>query len=361
MFSFPRLVLIVSALLANTAFAAPPAQSIGRPATRAEIKAWDIDVRPDFRGLPKGSGTVAKGQDVWEAKCAACHGIFGESNEVFTPIVGGTTKKDIDTGRVAGLISGKEAQRTTLMKLSSLSTLWDYINRAMPWTAPKTLTTEEVYAVTAYILHLGDVLPVDFTLSDGNIADVEKRLPNRNGMTRDHGLWSAKGKGDVLAIACIANCTPQIVTSGLPDFARNAHGNLAAQQRLVGPTRGIDSTQAAPTVYDSDRVKTLAQSAFQASRAAATSSSASDFAAVKKLANDSACMGCHGAAQRIVGPSFAEIAQKYQGNAKAPELLTGKIKNGGSGVWGATPMPPSAQLSASQAQQLATWVLAGAP
>ena len=77
---------------------------IGRTATPAEIKAWDIDVRPDFKGLPAGAGSVAKGQDVWEAKCASCHGVFGESTEVFTPIIGGTTKKDIETGRVLSLI-----------------------------------------------------------------------------------------------------------------------------------------------------------------------------------------------------------------------------------------------------------------
>src|SRR4051812_33223300 len=67
---------------------------IGRLATPAEIKAWDIDVRPDFKGLPPGSGSVAQGQVVWEAKCQQCHGTFGESNEVFQPLVGGTTADD---------------------------------------------------------------------------------------------------------------------------------------------------------------------------------------------------------------------------------------------------------------------------
>jgi cytochrome c len=67
------------------------------------VAAWDIDVRPDFKGLPAGSGSVEKGQDIWEAKCASCHGVFGESNEVFSPLVGGTTKEDVKTGRVANL------------------------------------------------------------------------------------------------------------------------------------------------------------------------------------------------------------------------------------------------------------------
>src|SRR5205809_4047834 len=76
---------------------------VGRPATPAEIKAWDIDVRPDFAGLPPGSGSVADGQKLWESRCATCHGTFGESNEVFPPIVGGTTAEDVKAGRVKSL------------------------------------------------------------------------------------------------------------------------------------------------------------------------------------------------------------------------------------------------------------------
>ena len=86
-----------------------PWHNMGRDATPAEVKAWDIDVRPDFKGLPKGAGSVSLGETVWEAKCASCHGSFGESNEVFTPIIGGTTKKDIETGRVAALVEGAPA------------------------------------------------------------------------------------------------------------------------------------------------------------------------------------------------------------------------------------------------------------
>ena len=89
---------------------------VGRAATPAEVKAWDIDVRPDFKGLPPGSGSVQAGQKVWDDKCAGCHGTFGESNEVFPPLVGGTTAEDIKAGRVEGARRRGE-QRTTLMKL----------------------------------------------------------------------------------------------------------------------------------------------------------------------------------------------------------------------------------------------------
>src|SRR5258705_11315954 len=91
------------ALVSGAAFAADPYPGIGRDATPKELQAWDIDVRPDFKGLPKGSGSVAQGQGVWEAKCASCHGIFGESGEGFNPIVGGTTKDDVRTGHAARL------------------------------------------------------------------------------------------------------------------------------------------------------------------------------------------------------------------------------------------------------------------
>ena len=218
---------------------------LGRAATAKELAAWDIDVRPDFKGLPPGSGTVAKGQEVWESKCAHCHGIFGESNEVFNPLVGGTTADDIQKGRVANLVRPDYPGRTTMMKASTLSTLWDYINRAMPWTQPKSLTVEEVYAVTGFLLNLAGVVPDNFTLCDKNIAEVQAKLPNRNGVTTNHALWPGtefKGskKPDTANTACMSQCkTDAKVASFLPDFAVGAHGNLAEQNRLVGAQRGV--------------------------------------------------------------------------------------------------------------------------
>lgn len=331
---------------------------IGRAATPREIAAWDIDVRPDFKGLPKGSGSVAKGQDVWEAKCASCHGTFGESNEVFSPIVGGTTKADIVSGRVARLTDPAFPGRTTLMKLSSLSALWDYINRAMPWNQPKSLTTEEVYAVTAFILNMGDIVPADFTLSDTNIREVQGRIPNRKGMTTDHAMWPGTDFGtrrpDVNAVACMKDCaTEPKVASQLPDFARNQHGNLAEQNRLVGAQRGADTTRPAPA--------TLAETVSRAGAVALAASPAATGAAnpALALAQQNACTACHGQDARLVGPSFLEIAAKYSGRGDAVAYLTGKIKAGGAGVWGAIPMPAQA-LADADALTLAQWLAAGA-
>ena len=135
---FARLALVGLAVFSTQLTYAQSTQGsakfpgIGRNATPAEVIAWDIDVRPDFKGVPKGSGSVAQGQVIWESKCASCHGVFGESNEIFTPIAGGTTTDDVKTGRVASLADRKQPQRTTLMKVPTVSTLWDYIYRAMP-------------------------------------------------------------------------------------------------------------------------------------------------------------------------------------------------------------------------------------
>ena len=348
------LVLSASALGA-LAQAAKPASypGIGRTATPKEVRAWDIDVRPDFKGLPKGAGTVARGQDVWEAKCASCHGIFGESNEVFSPLVGGTTAKDIETGRVARLTDDGFPGRTTLMKLSSLSTLWDYINRAMPWNNPKTLTTEEVYAVTAFLLNLGGIVPDDFTLSDANIAQVQQRLPNRNGMTTDHGMWPGRtmgngGKPDVRATACMSNCaTEASVASLLPDYARNAHGNLAEQQRPVGQQIGADTTQP--------------PGATRRGAPVAAPAAAADPAAAKAvaLARQHNCLACHGMDSKVVGPGMSEIARRYAGRSDALEYLAKKIVAGGSGVWGAIPMPEQS-LPPADVSALAAWLADGA-
>jgi cytochrome c len=328
-----------------------PVTGIGRPATPKEIAAWDIDVRPDFKGLPKGSGSVAQGMDLWETKCASCHGVFGEANEVFSPLVGGTTKDDVKTGRVARLTDASFPGRTTLMKVATVSTLWDYIYRAMPWNAPKSLTPDEVYALTAYLLNLGHVLPDDYTLSDANIAQVQQRMPNRLGMTTKHGLWPGKsmgngGKPDVKAVACMSNCaTEPTVASYLPDHARNAHGNLAEQNRMVGAQLGADTTRpagAAPLVA-------------AAPAAPATGGASSNQALARKLN----CLTCHGIDNKVVGPGLREIGGKYAQRGDAADYLAKKILSGGSGVWGSIPMPPQ-DIPAADAKALAQWIAGGA-
>lgn len=337
---------------------------IGRDATPAELSAWDIDVRPDFKGLPKGQGSVADGQKLFDARCASCHGTFGESNEVFNPLVGGTTADDIKTGHVASLRANNQPVRTTLMKVDTISTIWDYIRRAMPWNAPRSLTPDEVYAVTAYILNLGEIVPADFVLSDKNIGDVQKRMPNRNGMTRAHGMWRVGDKPDTHNKACMQDCPEAgIVTSALPAYARDAHGDLAAQNRVIGPVRGVD-TKLPPlsgtaaqnaSVRKTAALVTLGMTSpdAPAQTAAATSPAAT-------LADKNGCLACHGVTDKKIGPAFSEVATKYHGQSDATEKLVAKIRAGGAGNWGSMPMPPQAQVAETDVRTMVDWILRGA-
>jgi cytochrome c len=348
---FSLTVLITHITFAQSQQSTVKFPGIGRNATPAEVLAWDIDVRPDFKGLPKGSGSVQQGQVIWESKCASCHGVFGESNEIFTPIAGGTTVEDMKTGKVASLGDRKQPQRTTLMKVPTVSTLWDYIYRAMPWNAPRSLTPDDTYALVAFILSLGEIVPDDFVLSNTNIADVQKKMPNRNGMTRNHGFWSVNGKPDVNSTACMSNCVKFVqIGSTLPDFARNAHGNIAEQNRLYGPYRGSDSTKPPLEKLPGSTGEGLAHAAD--THAAMTKGSAALF-------KNENCSACHAPNAKLVGPSIADIAEKYKGQSGAQEKLMTKVKNGGSGVWGAIPMPPQPQLSDEDRASLVRWVLTG--
>jgi cytochrome c len=352
-----RDAVLTVALLAVAGMAAaqsPKYPGVGRAATPKEVAKWDIDVRPDFKGLPAGSGSVAKGQDVWEGKCAHCHGVFGESGEVFSPLIGGTTAEDVKTGRVANLNRADYPGRTTIMKVATVSTLWDYINRAMPWTAPKSLSTEEVYAVTAFLLNLANVVPDDFVLSDKNIADVQNRMPNRNGMTTKHAMWPGQEFGGVKKPdtdnkLCMKDCTPEPkLASFLPDFARNAHGNLAEQNRLVGQQHGVDTTRPEPKAG-------MPVAAAPAAPAPAKPDNA-EAKAVIALLNKYSCTACHGIDKKVVGPGFNEVAKKHAGKV---DYLAGKIKAGGAGVWGPIPMPPQT-LPEADAKKIAEWISKGA-
>ena len=318
---------------------------LGRPATEGEVAAWDIDVRPDFVGLPSGSGDVWAGEEIWLTQCASCHGDFGDSNEIFAPLVlGNITEEDIAAGRVASL-TDPGVTRTTLMKVPTLSTLWDYIYRAMPWNAPKSLSPDEVYGLVAYLLNLGYVVDDDFVLSDTNMADTQARMPNRNGMSLDHGLWSVSGLPDVSGSSCITDCdVATTVTSSLPAYAMNAHGNLAKQVRDWGPYPGLWTDTVTDT--DPNQIAMAGEGAAEVAMAPEAALSAGG------------CSGCHQMAGQLVGPGFDAIRTKYAGQKHAA-YLRDKIVNGGAGVWGSMPMPAMPGVDEDSLQQLVAWLTSG--
>ncbi|MEO7244603.1 MAG: c-type cytochrome, partial [Rubrivivax sp.] len=232
--------------------------------------------------------------------------------------------------------------------------LWDYIRRAMPWNAPKSLSVNEVYAVTAYLLNLGGVLPENFTLSNTTMADAQARLPNRDGMRTDHGLWPGKGLGnggvpDVRATACMHDCAaPSTVRSELPAFARNSHGNLAAQNRSVGAQRGADTTSTRAPGSPSGAAAPVAAPAAAAS------------AAPTALLQQHLCAACHGMDQKsLLGPGFAAVARKYADRPDREAVLAARIRSGSSGAWGTVAMPPQT-LPEADLQRIARWLADGA-
>jgi S-disulfanyl-L-cysteine oxidoreductase SoxD len=207
---------------------------------------------------------------------------------------------------------------------------------------------------------LGDVVPEDFTLSDKNIAETQKKMPNRLGMTTAHAMWPGnefKGtsKPDTQGSTCMSNCkTEASVASFLPEHARSAHGNIADQNRLFGQFRGANTsekTSAAGVIVTPEAAKKVANDAPQA----VTLKSADVSATLNKYA----CSACHGIDNKIVGPSFKQIAAKQGGRADAVAYLAGKIKNGSSGVYGTIPMPPQS-LGDAELANVVKWIAAGA-
>lgn len=161
----PVIATLMAAALLSAQGQAAERLGIGRAATRGEIAAWDIDVRPDGLGLPAGEGTIAEGDALWAEKCASCHGDFGEGVGRAPALIGGQ-----------GTLAGDRPMRTVGSYWPYVSTLYDYTRRAMPYGDARSLTDNETYALTAYILHLNDLVDVEFVLSRESFGSVA--LPN---------------------------------------------------------------------------------------------------------------------------------------------------------------------------------------
>ncbi|WP_170474547.1 c-type cytochrome [Ruegeria arenilitoris] len=145
---------------------------LGRPALPEEIAAWDLDVAPDGTGLPHGSGDVFTGEEVFAEQCAICHGDFAEGVDNWPKLAGGE-----------GTLADKDPLKTVGSYWPYLSTVWDYVNRSMPFGNAQSLEPDDVYAMVAYILYSNDIVDDEFTLSHENFLEVE--MPNAEGFIVD--------------------------------------------------------------------------------------------------------------------------------------------------------------------------------
>src|SRR6056297_600453 len=145
---------------------------LGRPALPEEVAAWNVDVRPDGTGLPEGSGSVADGEMLFSEGCAICHGEFAEGVDNWPKLAGGD-----------GTLADEDPLKTVGSYWPYLSTTWDYVHRSMPFGAAQTLSADDTYAITAYILYSNYLVDDDFVLSNENFLEVE--MPNADGFIVD--------------------------------------------------------------------------------------------------------------------------------------------------------------------------------
>ncbi|MFN8890880.1 MAG: c-type cytochrome [Alphaproteobacteria bacterium] len=171
---------------ASTAALTAPIPGIGRAATTAEITGWDIAVRGDGQNLPPGSGTAKEGEELYVTHCAACHGDFGEGLERWPALMGGR-----------GSLRSDQPKRTIGSFWQHAPSVFDYIRRAMPYAAPQSLSNDEYYAITAYVLFLNELIGEDDKMDAASISTLA--MPNSDGFVLE-------GRPDTENNACMSNC-----------------------------------------------------------------------------------------------------------------------------------------------------------
>jgi cytochrome c len=175
--------------LSGTAVAAERPFNLGTLATAEQIAGWDIDVRPDGKGAPIGSGTAADGEEVYAERCGGCHGDFGEGIDRWPILAGGL-----------GSLVTDDPVKTVGSYWPYASTVYDYVYRAMPFGEAQSLTHDETYQVVAYILYMSDVIDDEFVLSNETIGSV--KMPNQNGFM----LPDPRPDGQLASAPCMQNC-----------------------------------------------------------------------------------------------------------------------------------------------------------
>ena len=176
----PNLLVPVMAVMVPlcgiAASAQMPTYSLGRTPSKEEIRAWDIAIGPAGKELPSGSGTAQEGAKIYAQKCAVCHGPTGDGGALGLRLAGG--QGTIDTSRPVRTIGSFWPFATTI---------WDYINRTMPWDEGGSLSADEVYALTAFLLYRNDIIKETDVMDAKSLPKVQ--MPNRNGFVPPEPTW----------------------------------------------------------------------------------------------------------------------------------------------------------------------------
>jgi len=198
-FAAVLLLVFVVPALAQTRNDGARNYGVGSLATAEQISGWDIDIRPDGRGTPPGRGSVKDGERVYIDKCAACHGEFGESAGRWPQIAQGK-----------GTLASHDPVKTVGSYFPYLSSVFDYIRRAMPFGDAESLSNDELYAVTAYVLNLNDIVDDKFVLSKESWPLI--KMPNQGGFYDDDREKTEKAFWN--QNPCMKNCSGPVKITG---------------------------------------------------------------------------------------------------------------------------------------------------
>lgn len=297
----------------------------GKTATAEEIQGWDIDIRPDGMGLPAGEGSVADGEVLYEQLCATCHGLFGEGEGRWPVLAGGE-----DT------LTEERPVKTVGSYWPYASTLYDYIRRAMPFTAPRSLSDEQTYQLSAYVLYLNEIVDEDFVANKETLAAVE--MPNQEGFFVDP-------RPDVSNTRCMENCADP------------------SKLQVVGTLQGITPVghfvegADAPAASHHEQEQKERQMHGEESAEQGHQAALSDSAVAGRDTYDNACQACHNSG--IAGsPKFGDKSAWKDRIGQGMQVLVDHAINGYSGDTGI--MPPKggrSDLSDEQVEQAVAYMV----
>jgi len=288
--------------------------SLGREALSEEVAAWDIDVRPDGLGLPEGSGDVFTGEEIYLENCAMCHGDFGEAIGRWPVLAGGD-----------GTLDGEDPVKTVGSYWPYASTIFDYIHRAMPFGNAQSLTDDEVYALTAYVLYLNYLVEDDFVLNRETFAEVQ--MPNQDNFFMDDR--AEVELGEFSKEACMENCkdTVEIVKRArvLDVTPEAAEGDETQENAAEETTEQMTAAETTQAVDDASEETTEATDAIDPELVAAGET------VFRK------CRACHqvgeGASNRV-GPHLNAIIGRSAGSVEGFRYSSAMQDAGGGGlVW----------------------------
>lgn len=313
-------------MMASATLCAAEKYGLGKTATEAEIQGWDIDIRPDGKGLPAGEGSVSDGEELYEQLCATCHGLFGEGEGRWPVLAGGE-----DT------LKEERPLKTVGSYWPYASTLYDYIRRAMPFTAPRSLSDEQTYQLAAYVLYLNEIVDEEFVADKESLAKIE--MPNQDGFFVDP-------RPDVKNERCMENCA---------DPAKlNIVGTLKGITPVGHFVEGVDAPAAS---HHGQELKERKMHGEEVEEETTHEESLSEAAQAGRETYDNACQVCH--ASGLAGsPKLGNKADwKVRIEQGTSVLFEHAIKGftGNSGI-----MPPKGgrnDLTDEQIKQAVTYMI----